>query len=231
MKERGILFSRPMVRAIFDDRKTKTRRVMQPQPIEESGTIRWGSPRYDNGDGAKYFHTRTVSPSIMRLWVAACPYGVPGDRLWVRETWYPSFKRTATNNGVSYPSTAEGGAPYGDPGESNPGWSPHGGWKPSIFMPRWASRLTLEITDIRVERLQEISAKDAKAEGAFLGRCGCATMQERARTPLETTFRQTYCHIHGEEFHHLWDSINAKRGFGWDVNPWVWGLTFRRVER
>lgn len=92
----------------------------------------------------------------------------------------------------------------------------------------WASRLTLEITDIRVQRLQDISEEDAKAEGSFLGRCDCMP-HRKDKTPFERAFRQTWCHIHGQEFHDLWDFINAKRGFGWDSNPWVWALTFKRL--
>jgi hypothetical protein len=102
-------------------------------------------------------------------------------------------------------------------------------WRPSIFMPRWASRITLEITEVRVERLQEISEEAAIAEGSFLTRCQCAKMKARSITST-SAFRQTGCHIHGQDFQTLWNSINAKRGYGWDKNPFVWVVSFKVIH-
>lgn len=120
-----------------------------------------------------------------------CPYGEKGDGLWVRETWGPY----------------EGGVIYRC--DESPNCKPDGGaWKPSIFMPRWASRITLEITDVRLERLQEISELDARSEGVNPYSCETAL----------------------EQFPKLWDSINAKRGYRWETNPWCWCISFNRVK-
>jgi hypothetical protein len=98
----------------------------------------------------------------------------------------------------------------------NPGFA--GKWRPSIFMPRWASRITLKITDVRVERLQDISEDSAMAEGA----------QKYGETPDGELLFDVGSYRYG--FKLLWDSINAKRGYGWDANPYVWVIEFRRVE-
>jgi hypothetical protein len=93
-----------------------------------------------------------------------------------------------------------------------------------MVMPRRASRITLEVTEVRVQRVQESSEEDAIAEGSYLGRCAC--MPRRADRGIMTNFSQNWCHIHGEEFQHLWDSINGKK-HPWSANPWVWCVTFR----
>jgi len=130
--------------------------------------------------------------------VGKCPYGYEGDRLWVRETFAEPFGK---GMGVIYR------ADYGENLHT---------WKPSIFMPRWASRITLEVTAVRVERLQEISGKDAQQEGFPWHGIG-ATLQFGYRPPLTW-------------FSDLWDSLNAKRGYGWSNNPWVWCISFRKIE-
>jgi hypothetical protein len=179
-KTRPILFSGPMVRAILEGRKTQTRRI-----AKEFGSLQDIDKllaRFPNQEG--------------------CPYGKPGDRLWVRETWaaphaYDSHKpREIPPNGCSihYAATEERGGLL---------------WRPSIFMPRWASRITLEITDVWVERLQQISDADSLAEG-----CSAADMK------------------HGDSlasvYARLWESINGAGS--WAANPWVWVVSFRRVE-
>jgi len=181
IKERPILFSGPMVRAILDGRKTMTRRVIKyPAVTVEHDRIiagRFIDPKTGCVDG--------------QFDVIACPYGQPGDRLWVRETY-----------------NSCGGKPfYRADGELHPDWK----WRPSIFMPRWASRITLEITAVRVERLKDITIEDAQAEGV---------------TPLgvEGDGRRWRA-----AFRELWDSLNAKRGHGWGANPWVWVISFKRV--
>jgi len=135
-----------------------------------------------------------------------CPYGKVGDRLWVRETW-------ATQKGVA-------GVIYK---ADNPERLIDGPWSPSIFMPRWASRITLEITDVRVERVQDITPEDAKAEGLtpyaiYGGRPHSWTVEDQTFTDPCKAFSR------------LWDSINAQRGYGWDANPWVWVIEFKPVE-
>lgn len=188
MKERPILFSGEMVRAILDGRKTQTRRVVKPQP----NLLRWcpiQSGRYDGWDdehGNPY----------------PCPYGVPGDQLWVRETCLIHCKprRLEPKGEVVYK------ADFPDEATAEPGWNP------SIFMPRWASRIQLEITNIRVERVQNISIPDAVAEGI------------RVITDPE-------CPEPDERYRVLWDTINAKRGYSWETNPWVWVIEFKRIDQ
>lgn len=203
MKLRPILFSGEMVRAILDGRKTQTRRVLKPS---------W-SRCLDLTD-----------PDDRARAVEQCPYGVPGDRLWVRETWAdvnssegPALLYRADGGMRTWHEFSEtfgpdyGAGPSMDyvayPGEYVMWWSdllagePDHRWRPSIYMPRWASRLTLEVTEVRVERVQEVSEEDARAEGVGTR----------------------------EQFIDLWGSINMKRGYGWAKNPWVWVVSFRRA--
>ncbi len=194
MKERPILFNDEMVRALLDGRKTQTRRVAK---LNASGRVKLpGSPS----------NWHCEDPDA----VLACPYGQPGDRLWVRESfnWSTDELLLPSEPHHHCPERAAWAA-------QNVVWRADGKrthpeygkalWLPSIHMPRWASRILLEITNVRVERVQEISVADAKAEGV----CG---LSARA------------------EFLMLWESINAKRGFGWDANPWVWVVEFRRIK-
>lgn len=213
MTERPMLFNAEMVRAVLDGRKTQTRRPFKPQGgrlWEYSHDLR--VPMYQ-GDG-RY-----------EMFPAPCPYGAVGDRLWVRETW-AHYQTVGPGGEVSdgragyradgfdgiedfrdYTKTeAEGEAEYviinGD----------H--WRPSIHMPRWASRITLEVTGVRVERVQSIRGSDAVAEGAPVPTNGIG---EAVPCPIEDWFRP------------LWDSVYTKRGLGWSVNPWVWVVEFRVV--
>ena len=209
MKETPILFSDPMVRAIREGRKTQTRRVMRPQPTTG---LRFGVPV--KGDGQSVREVR-------------CPYGQPGDRLWVREAW--DFRSWETDKiRVVYRADGEQ-RDFSPPKDWHPMVYNYERWRPSIHMPRWASRIDLEVETVRVERLQDISEEDAKAEGAeakrwdelrqfslsLLGGVG-------APIPKAPQFRYGY--------YELWNSINAKRGLGWDMNPWVWVLDLKPVE-
>lgn len=189
VKEHPIIFSTDMVKAILDGRKTQTRRILRPQPYLYIKKWVWAF--------------RKGKLSTDGYWLEHCPYGQVGDRLWVRETWRterridsysvgnvmdaPSFslwyKTTSFGDGTVEFDQQKDGA---------------GKWRPSIHMPRWASRITLEITGIRVERLQEIDYEYNKE--------GCKDWTS---------------------FVYLWDSLNAKRGYGWEVNPWVWMIEFK----
>lgn len=188
MKERPILFNAPMVRAILAGTKTQTRRVVMP-------------PR------KKGCHDLDALAQHQR---GLCPYGRPGDRLWVREAWR-AFKDGALYEDagveVDYRATPAAWAKDSD--------AP---WKPSIHMPRWASRITLEITDVRVERLQEIcaSANDILAEGIIYD------ADAPVIGPCEADAGDLV-----EQFSDLWDSINSPGS--WDENPWVWVIEFKRV--
>lgn len=191
MKEHPVLFSGPMVRAILEGRKTQTRRVIKPEPTHfnyfkvpaNGGDLRqWPiTPHGDNID---------------------CPYGSRGDRLWVKETWRV-FGGREYEYQQHHPSVQYRANEFADFEQKV--------WRPSIFMPRWASRIILEITDVRCERLQDISEEDAIAEGC------------------EPIGNENNLDRYRSGYMHLWNSINASRGFGWDTNPFVWCLTFRRV--
>ncbi len=238
VKERPILFTGEMVRAILDGRKTQTRRVVKPQPDPSTthfgvlnGVEHWAC----NGDPCDI---DSVGISDDCSW--ACPYGVPGDRLWVRETWGLVDPDTCDENvrfrTVEGPDGADRHVVYAATGDLHE-WNIEDGdeydsrgrrrscWRPSIHMPRWASRLLLEVTEVRVERVQEISRDDAVAEGVDWQAC--------PRVPMPSRYGRAVCrekidYVGG--FRTLWDSINAARGFGWTANPWVWVVTFKLVN-
>lgn len=224
MTSRPILFSIPMVREILDERKTMTRRVvklpvnMLPNPslflIDPGGTIFGPGPyikTWRSEDGEDIMNERI-----------RCPYGYPGDRLWVRETWRPLWDDIDVPGGlgdcVQYRAdmakrkpplniSEDEGYRFDDmcvAGCTDPKW------KPSIHMPRWASRITLEVVSVKVERVADISPADCRKEGV-----GICLNDIGARYA----------------FGQLWNQINEKRGYGWYVNPWVWVIEFRRVKQ
>lgn len=209
MSELPILFSGPMIIALLDGRKTQTRRVIKPQfpeVVKRAGFTFFTPERHVSGRDGKG-----------NEWFRKLRYAT-GDRLWVRETWAShwanddikpseivgdcwSVKYVA--DGHVLPAKRDGSLASNDQFRKS---------RPSIFMPRWASRLTLAVTNVRVERLQDISEEDAKAEGAS---AVFATREDGT---------EAYGHRIG--FHILWNSLNAKRGLGWDKNPWVAAYTF-----
>jgi hypothetical protein len=212
VKERGILMSGEMVRAILReiDPKTQTRRVVKAFDEHEYHSIEalkghpdtfvaWDTEYSDEGG----FHVR-------------CPYGRPGDRLWVRETW-----ATLHHAGIRTVYAADGTPMqryYPDEPIADMKW------RPSIHMPRWASRITLEITDVRVQRLQDISEEDARAEGVT-PLVGLAPEQ----CIISDDTRRTHgTHPHTLALAVLWDGINGPGA--WLANPWVWAITFKRVQ-
>lgn len=232
MKERPIIFSAPMVRALLSGEKTQTRRVVKlphSNPLGQWETLLWGG---QNGGRTKDGDTMPAQMAIGHSRtgdILLCSYGQPGDRLWVREAHY------LTDNGdleyVVYATDSEAvrehltsidRLPPDFPAEVK---AQHRKLRPSIHMPRWASRITLEVTGVRVERLQDISESDCWAEGIeevmhdfddaaqidMANRLGCCIEDAKPLYAL------------------LWERINGKGS--WDANPWVWVIDFRRAAQ
>ena len=201
MKERGMIFNGEMVRAILDGRKTQTRRP-----------IKWKQTRFteigEREDGSKWPWSEDAEHAC-DFW-HPCPFGAVGDRIWVRETW-ARYNIDQNSHDIAYRATT--------PAD----WPEEGRWRPSIHMPRWASRILLEITNIGVQRIRSISQNVAAREGLMR---------------LPATGR--YCINHGDQyfggashdarevFSWLWQSIYGEES--WKANPWVWVIEFKRVE-
>ncbi len=206
VKETQLVLRAPEVRGILDGRKTMTRRVVKnvaaiwdgSKPKRERWVPTGGKGPFVEKDGKLYV---IDGEGDLDQAVDFAPYQ-PGDLLWVRETFCPDF-----HDEVLYRATTKGTA-------KEAGFSAEPKWKPSIFMPRWASRITLEVLDVKVERLQDISEEDAKAEGV---------------EPLAKAYLGLPAKGYREAFTELWQSLNAKR-FPWQSNPWCWALTFKRVK-
>jgi len=216
MTDRPIIMSTESVKAILDGRKTQTRRVIKPQPYEYKETWVWAF--------------RKEQLATQGFWLDHSPYGQVSQRLWVRETWAirNCGNRVSLDKGtwpegfpidrLEYIATDPAPIPPELADDSN---APH--WwnkRPSLFMPRWASRITLEITGVRVERLQEITEEDAIAEGI-----DPRAIYVKSKDWEENTW------FSKEAFHWLWDSLNAKRGYGWDTNPFVWAISFKKEQK
>ncbi len=216
MKERPILFSGPMVRAILSGQKTQTRRAVKapgwaPGSGDYTGRMQLGLSADGRVGLQAYFeHRETATWHGVR-----CPYGQPGDRLWVRETWMDlqgtgveHRDRDGKRQRYAYGADTPPGS-HGDECRKDFGLK----WRPSIHMPRAASRITLEVTGVRVERLQDISEADAIAEG------------------LQRTAGGSWlpgpCDHPEWAYHQLWDQINGPGA--WDANPWVWVVEFKHL--
>lgn len=255
IRERPILFSAPMVHAILEGRKTQTRRVVK---LPHSNPLGHWEPFLFGGQGCRdsrgleisgqmtISHTRTGE-------VIGCPYGKPGDRLYVRETWGVGTRpcpRNGWRDGIEYRADDFGL----DEADLLPLWTVTvpddkdledyrgNGWKPSIHMPRWASRIDLEITGVRVERLKSISEADAMAEGIIeydMG--GHGPLFGTGYPDTDPFARDTPVGACAA----LWDAINgkpkierdaggneiARHRFDWEANPWVWVVEFQRVDQ
>ena len=207
--DRPILFSGEMVRAILDRRKTQTRRVIKPQPyVDANGNACWKNSNFGQDLKRTPLFKSLASPipcsSTKRV---LCPYGAPGDQLWVRETWGHTGTGVWSVGQVYY--AQDGGIIYR---ADHPNAA--GSWFSPLHMPRFASRITLRITDIRVERLYDISEEDARAEGANF------VDYKIESCPGLGTYK--------EGFTRLWRDINGFESL--IQNPWVWVVAFERVK-
>ena len=212
IRERPIIMDSESVRAILDGRKTQTRRVMSGDSL--SIIDRFSEPGF-----SKFwigYHDDTV------CYREECPYGVPGDSLWVKETWNALFfndKHILWSGDVPKAMRTKErlvDSPVYRATDNDPEYP----WRSPIHMPRWASRITLEIVSVRVERVQEISEDDARREGVD---AWFPKSPELLRYVQEGgSYRNG--------FHERWDALNAARGYPWSSNPWVWVIEFRRIE-
>lgn len=210
-KERPILLSAPMVRAILAGTKTQTRRVMKTQP--PSWAIDFCTYYHPKVDGVAHYAFDPVERELQD-WSAVCPFGQLGDRLWVRETWRADAHYLDGRPPRDIPSGSF--VAYEAGLQEVPFPAAMGRLRPGMFMPRWASRITLEVTDVRIERLQDISESDAIAEGVeSYALDGKPSISDALNLPAAY-------------FRYLWDHINGQGA--WDENPWVWAITFKRIE-
>ncbi len=230
IKERPILFSGEMIRAILGGRKVQTRRVIKLPcgPGRNAQGNNWSLSTQADGSYWPEYHMAGW-PEYRRM---PCPHGRVGDRLWCRETYHASdlCRDYQQQSDVIYRADTERAKPI--PGSSLV-------WKPSIFMPRWASRLTLEIVDIRVERVQDITEEDAIAEGIKRFFAPYHVRESWPRTPnkMLPAIYGTGERNDAEDFSargafwRLWNSINGKKfGTSWNENPWCWVISFRRID-
>lgn len=222
MTERGMIFNAEMVRAILDGRKTQTRRVMKVQPESNQLGLLLITDSTKRSDIGKYHWAESnATGNHVRSKLFSCPFGAAGDRIWVRETFCPvDDTQYGGEKWVDYRATPRYEASHPAGWDSAPNDAEALKWRPSIHMPRWASRILLEITDVRVERLNSIHDVDAMREGiqnlttcshADFGIPGVVNTQHPVRA-----------------FQLLWESIYGADS--WRANPWVWVIEFKRVE-
>lgn len=221
-KMKPILFNTEMVQAILEGRKTQTRRLLQFKMRDGRNPCFSGYSvgEYCTGEikSGAVLYSRRGDMGWEQVTERVIPRYLPGDILWVRETW-----NDLSNNEGNFVYLADG-----DKGLKDKFFgvltTKDIKWKPSIHMPKASARIFLKVTDVRVERLQDITEEDAKAEGIGLaGYLGASKHGHRDSSGCTITGSLTL-------FKGLWDSINAKRGFGWDTNPWVWVIQFERVD-
>lgn len=232
MTERGMIFNAEMVRVILDGRKTQTRRIMKAQPSEDFTPMnmaleadykaRWYTPGIVDKDGYLQPAGKEVFGVANENEGYSCPFGAVGDRIWVRETW-ARYNIDQDSHDMAYRATIP------------EDWPESGRWRPSIHMPRWASRITLEITDVRVERLNAISEQDAQSEGVHT-EVWDQTVVARNYAAIDEFFQfwsEDMPHyvemnqLYRSSFRSLWESIYGAEN--WQANPWVWVIEFKRV--
>ncbi|HEY1956751.1 MAG TPA: hypothetical protein VGH28_14120 [Polyangiaceae bacterium] len=227
VKEHPILFSGPLVRAILEGRKSQTRRLAKFVPLDDGVNLGFSGlsvGQYNTGDlsSGAVLYSRGAGGVWNQRTKPLRYYALPGQTLWVRETW-----QSLHHNGVRTVYRADGEDPrtgWDDvPAEQRPPMT----WRPSIFMRRADSRISLEVTGVRVERLHAITEEDAKAEGVTTSFHGCITIDGKSGPGTIHTFGPD---ARVKAFGVLWEAINGKRA-PWVSNPWVWVVEFRRVQR
>ncbi|MBR7583277.1 morphogenetic protein [Klebsiella variicola] len=229
MTERGMIFNAEMVRAILAGRKTQTRRIMKVQPESNQLGLLLITDSTKHSDIGKYHWAESnATGNHVRSKLFSCPFGAVGDRIWVRETWSSDFANYYPNDRVWYAADNNRRLDIevvdGVRGIYSPESDVHVPfrWQPSIHMPRWASRILLEITDVRVEPLNAISEEDATAEGV------------PPAGSLLPDYPGTFLTPKGDfatakvAFQRLWESIYGEES--WKANSWVWVISFKRVE-
>ena len=258
MTERGMIFNADMVRAIIDGRKTQTRRIMEVQPESDQFGLLRITDSTRRGDIGKYHWAESnATGNHMRSKLFSCPFGAVGDRIWVRETWsdvnlegIPAVAYRADGD-VYSPMDDEsfldedGAFNYDDPRVTKyhfAAWYSdliegiEGDWRPSIHMPRWASRILLEITDVRVELLNAISEEDAQREGVHTEVWDQTVVARNyaARDEFFQFWSEDMPHyvemnqLYRSSFRSLWESIYGAESL--NANPWVWAIEFKRIE-
>jgi len=255
MKHRPILFNGEMVLAILDGRKSQTRRIIKPQPEGSNPIVVFARTEQT----ATHWRSLVNGNCEETARIYQCPYGQPGDRLWVRESWrIGAWDEDDGTIAIDYcdgprrewlPIPDDDGEKFNrywisccdelarkriDPGTDGryhwePGQSPLR-WRPSIHMPRWASRITLEIVSVRVERLQDISETDAMAEGIDMESDHaslCINIEDRICGPGDSDLFKGSAIL--TVWRKLWRDINGWES--WDANPWVWVIEFQKVAQ
>lgn len=243
MKERGMIFNAEMVRSILDGRKTQTRRIVSWRGLNEGLNLNFSGLKACEYPKGWIIESDSRSSSEWRCQPTPCPFGKVGDRIWVRETWALLGNEDGCcvdwHDNLCKGNEKSAAKIYRASCEQRPGdyglwsipddaeWKPHtdnqkfeGAWRPSIHMPRWASRILLEITDVRVERLNNICEGDAQAEGVAQLRGGFWKHYQPGWTQHQLSARGSFVT--------LWKSIYGEES--WQANLWVWVIEFRRVE-
>jgi hypothetical protein len=208
IKERPILFSGEMVRAILAGRKTQPRRLVTPQPLCVLPNNHEPLRYFENLPKGNYIYWNDIWRKHGKAFEHVQPYGQAGERLWVREAWqaWAEYDKLVPRDIPHNPSAILHTA-------DRDGFLWDSRKRPPMFMPRWMSRIMLEVIDVRLERLQDITAKDCIAEG------------------LTTNLREHDAVYHlQKQYRNIWDLLNAKRGYDWESNPWVWVIAFRRIN-
>ncbi len=225
MKEHPIIFGGPMIKTILEGSKTMTRRPIKLKDIDEN--CKWC-----HGKGYEYIDCQNELSGYdyrrpCRCMMPRCPYGIPGDRLWVRESfWIAEMEGQGIGNQFLVYDEEMDKEPH--PSKLRPTFDMKWGHNPSIHMPRWASRITLEVTEVRVKKLQQITEEDAKSEGVEI-------MQRPPSVGGGTQYLAPACgdrpsyweYSASTAFMYLWETIYGKDA--WDNNPWVWVISFKKL--